>query len=69
MTPAQAVAMTLVEERERLDVIRERVRKREIDLVAAMHQEQVSDVKVRDGYGHLHLFELEKLEKIRHREA
>ena len=69
MTRAQAVAMTLVEERERLDVIRERVKKRELDLVAAMHQDQVSDVKVRDGLNRLHLFELETLVKIRHREG
>lgn len=68
-THAQGAALTLVEDRERLDVLKERVKAREEYLVASMHQDQVSVVKVRDGLGQLHLFELEKLEKIRHREV
>ena len=66
-TLAQGEAENLTEVRESLDVIREKVKKQEEDLIVAMRRDKVTEVKVRDVGGFLHTYSLEDLQRIRHR--
>lgn len=67
LTKSQLRAQELAEAINELEVKREKVKDRQLHLIAQMHEDKLLEVKVADAAGVKHTFDIEELTRVKHK--